>query len=252
MQISEKLATNIAMEVNAAISRIMSVIWLSCSLMFLICSAIVLLSTGFFSALLAAWRWEKSMFKFVLIAGLALSTAFTAQAEQIDPARIVDAANWDGDGRADLAMLVAPVDSASDDQIGIYIYLRDADHELLRLSLSAPNKIWGSTSADGVFGQEPSLKAVGKSSIAIHSQNSAIGRDRWDQTLTIAYRNKQFVVAGYTYNHYDTLDPNAGSSCDYNALAGKLQKNGKDVKTEPRVIPIAQWNDDTGQSICGQ
>ncbi|CCM75235.1 hypothetical protein BN77_2398 [Rhizobium mesoamericanum STM3625] len=56
MQINEKLATNIAMEVNAAISRIMSVIWLSCSLMFSVCSAIVLLSTGFFSALLAAWR----------------------------------------------------------------------------------------------------------------------------------------------------------------------------------------------------
>ncbi|APO74355.1 hypothetical protein AM571_CH01523 [Rhizobium etli 8C-3] len=29
MRINEKLATNIAMEVNAAISRIMSVIWLS-------------------------------------------------------------------------------------------------------------------------------------------------------------------------------------------------------------------------------
>ncbi|ARM11883.1 hypothetical protein Bra5_CH01633 [Rhizobium phaseoli Brasil 5] len=29
MTMSEKLATNIAMEVNAAISRIMSVIWLS-------------------------------------------------------------------------------------------------------------------------------------------------------------------------------------------------------------------------------
>jgi len=254
MQISEKLATNIAMEVNAAISRIMSVIWLSCSLMFLICSSIVLLSTGFSSALLAAWRREKSMFKFVLIAGLALSAAFTANAEQIDAARIVDAAtgDWDGDGGMDLALLVAPADSASDDQIGIYIYLRDSDHELLRLSLSAPNKIWGSTSAEGVFGQEPSLKAVGKSSIAIHSQNSAIGRDRWDQTLTVAYRNKQFVVAGYTYNHYDTLDPNAGGSCDYNALTGKLQKNGQDVKAEPRTIPIAQWNDDTGQAICGQ
>ncbi|CCM75234.1 hypothetical protein [Rhizobium mesoamericanum] len=168
------------------------------------------------------------MFKFVLIAGLVLSTEFTARAEEIDPARIVEAAtgDWDGDGRADLA--------------------------LLRLSLSAPNKIWGSTSADGVFGQEPSLKAAGKSSIAIHSQNSAIGRDRWDQTLTVAYRNKQFVVAGYTYNQYDTLDPNAGGTCDYNALTGKLQKNGKDIKAEPRVIPITQWNDETAQAVCRQ
>ena len=48
--ISEKLATNIAMEVNAAISRIMSVIWLSFALMFLICSMYVLLSTGFHPA----------------------------------------------------------------------------------------------------------------------------------------------------------------------------------------------------------
>lgn len=194
------------------------------------------------------------MFKFVLIAGLALPAAFTARAEQIDPTRIVDAAtgDWDGDGRADLALLVAPEEGANDDQIGIYLYLRDSDHEVLRLSLAAPNKIWGSTNADGVFGQEPSLKAVGKSSIAVHSQNSAIGRDRWDQTLTVAYRNKQFVVAGYTYNHYDTLDPNAAGSCDYNALTGKLQKDSKDVKAEPRVLSIAEWNDDTGQTICGQ
>ncbi|MDM9619695.1 hypothetical protein [Rhizobium sp. S96] len=194
------------------------------------------------------------MFKIVLIAGLTLSAALTAQAEQIDPARIVDAASgdWDADGKNDLALLVAPADSASDDQIGIYIYLRDSEHELLRLSLSAPNKIWGSTNADGIFGQEPSLKAVGKSSIAIHSQNSAVGRDRWDQTLTVAYRNEQFVVAGYTYNHYDTLDPDAAGSCDYNALTGQLQKDGKGVKAESRIIPLAEWTDETGQKICGQ
>ncbi|QFY59849.1 hypothetical protein FZ934_05030 [Rhizobium grahamii] len=194
------------------------------------------------------------MFKFALTTALALSAAFTAQAGQIDPSRIVDAAtgDWDGDGKPDLALLVAPEESATDDQIGIYIYLRDSDHELLRLSVGALNKIWGSTAPDGLFGQEPSIKAVGKSSIAIHSQNSAIGRDRWDQTLTLAYRNKQFVVAGYTYNHYDTLDPDAGGSCDYNALTGKLQKDGKDAKAEARVIPITDWNDETGQSICGQ
>ncbi|KRB53189.1 hypothetical protein ASE04_08225 [Rhizobium sp. Root708] len=194
------------------------------------------------------------MFKFALTAVLALSAAFTTQAGQIDPSRIVDAAagDWDGDGKPDLALLVAPEDSAGDDQIGIYIYLRDNDHELLRLSVNAPNKIWGSTASDGLFGQEPSIKAVGTSSIAIHSQNSAIGRDRWDQTLTLAYRNKQFVVAGYTYNHYDTLDPDAAGSCDYNALTGKLQKDGKDAKAEARVIPITEWNDDTGQSICGR
>lgn len=178
--------------------------------------------------------------------------ATAASAETIDPARIVDAAagDWNQDGLQDLAVLAA----ASEDggEIGIYIYLRDQDHQLLRLAVSAPGKIWGSADADGVFGQEPSIKAAGKSSIAIHSQNSAMGRDRWDQTLTLAYRNKQFIVAGYTYTHYDTLDPNAGGSCDYNALTGSLQKGGKNVKAAPKTIDIQDWTDETGQAICGK
>jgi hypothetical protein len=189
-----------------------------------------------------------------VIAFIAILVATATSAADIDPGTIVDGAtgDWNGDGKLDLAILVAPADAERKEQIGIYIYLRDADHELLRLSASAPSKIWGSTDANGVFGQEPTIKAAGKSSIAVHSQNSAIGRERWDLTLTLAYRNKQFVVAGYTHNHYDTLDPNAGGSCDYNALTGKLQKNGKDVKAAPRVITIEQWSDQTGQSICGQ
>ncbi|PKA41067.1 hypothetical protein CWR43_22800 [Rhizobium sullae] len=187
------------------------------------------------------------------IAFIAILAATATSAADIDAGHIVDAAtgDWNGDGKPDLAILAGPAEAASDEQIGIYIYLRDADHELLRLSARAPDKILGSTDADGVLGQEPSIKAAGKTSIAVRSQNSAIGRERWDQTLTLAYRNKQFVVAGYTYNHYDTL-ANAGGSCDYNALTGKLQKDGKDVKTVPRVIAIEQWSDETGQSICGQ
>jgi hypothetical protein len=177
--------------------------------------------------------------------------ATAASAEAIDPARIVDAAagDWNQDGLQDLAVLAAPADGG---EIGIYIYLRDRDHQLLRLAVSAPGKIWGSTAADGVFGQEPSIKAAGKASIAIHSQNSAIGRDRWDQTLTLAYRDKQFIVAGYTYTHYDTLDPNAGGSCDYNALTGSMRKDGKSVKAAPKTIAIQDWTDETGKAICGE
>jgi hypothetical protein len=184
----------------------------------------------------------------------AVLSAHTALAADGDPTRrIVDAAtgDWNGDGKPDLALLMEPADGGEDDQLGIYIYLRD-EHDLLRLAAAAPNKIGGSTQPDGIFGQEPSIKAAGKSSIAIRSQNSAIGRDRWDQTITLAYRNSQFVVAGYTYNHYDTLDPEAGGSCDYNALTGKLQKDGKDVKAVAQTIAIEQWNDETGQSICGK
>lgn len=188
----------------------------------------------------------------LIILTAALLSAQAAVASDAGPARIVDAAvgDWNGDGKPDLAVLAEAAADAEDDQLGIYIYLRD-DHDLLRLAASAPGKIWGSTAIDGIYGQEPSIKAAGKSSIAVHSQNSAIGRDRWEQTLTLAYRNGQFVVAGYTYSDYDTLDPDAGGTCDYNALTGKLQKGGKDQTSEPRVIAITDWKDETGQSICG-
>ncbi len=177
--------------------------------------------------------------------------ATAASAETIDPARIIDAAtgDWNQDGQQDVAILAAPAEDG--EQIGIYIYLRDQDHQLLRLAVSAPDKISGSTDADGAFGQEPSIKAIGKASIAVRSQNSAIGRDRWDQTLTLVYRDKQFIVAGYTYNHYDTLDPSAGGSCDFNALTGSMQKDGKSVKAAPKTIAIQDWTGETGVAICG-
>lgn len=190
------------------------------------------------------------MRRFIFVA--VLLSANAAFGADPDPARIVDAAvgDWNGDGKPDLALLAEAPDDAADDQLGVYIYLRD-DHDLLRLATSAPGKIWGTTVAEGIYGQEPSIKAAGKSSIAIHSQNSAIGRDRWEQTLTLAYRNNQFVVAGYTYSHYDTLDPDGGGSCDYNILTGKMAAKGKTSTIDPKTIAISDWQDEVGRKACG-
>ena len=72
-----------------------------------------------------------------------LATASPAFAEPIAPERIVDAAvgDWNRDGQQDLALLVAP--PVEGDMIGIYIYVRDKDHPLLKLVSTAPGKIWG-------------------------------------------------------------------------------------------------------------
>lgn len=198
---------------------------------------------------------EITMKPLVVAALISLSATATVAAETaITPARIVDAAigDWNKDGKPDLALLVAPApDDQADNPIGIYIYLRDDEHSLLRLAAAAPNKVWGSTEPDGIFGQEPSIKALPNGSIAVTSQNDAIGRDRWEQTLTLALRNNTFVVAGYTYDYRDTLKPDAGYSCDYNVLTGKATKGGKDLKTEGKTIKIEDWKDDFGQKGCG-
>jgi hypothetical protein len=181
----------------------------------------------------------------------ALAVASSAAAQEIAPKRIIGAAvgDWNKDGNPDLALLVAPEDE--NDNIGIYIYLRDKDHLLLSLAAAAPNKVVGNASLDSLVGQDPTLSALPNGSIAVHSENSGVGRDRWEQTLTIAYRNAAFVVAGFTYSHYDTLDPDHNGSCDYNVLSGKVSSSGKDSKVEPRTVAVADWADAIGTRACG-
>jgi hypothetical protein len=93
-----------------------------------------------------------------------------------------------------------------------------------------------------------------------------IGSARTDQTLTIAYRDNQFVVAGFAYDYVDYLgnathDGEGGNaSCDYNVLTGKgrsakLDKQGKMVEkavaVEGRTIAFKDWSFSTAIDACG-
>ncbi len=180
-----------------------------------------------------------------------LASISCATAGDIDPQRIIAGAtgDWDKDGHQDLALLVAPADETDD--IGIYIYLRDNEHLLLKLAATAPGKVVGNTRLDGMYGQDPSITALPTESIAVHSENTGVGRDHWEQTMTIAYRNAAFVVAGFTYTHYDTLDPDNNGTCDYNVLSGKVSNDGKDRKVDPQTIDVAHWTDERGRKACG-
>ena len=177
-------------------------------------------------------------------------TATTAQAaEAIDPARIVFAAtgDWDKDGSSDLAMLVAPVEGTDEDH-AVYIYLNDGDTDRLKLKTVVPNKVWGDLT---MAGRAPSITALENGSILITTHNDSVGRDRWEQKLTVAYRNFDFVVAGYTYTSYDTLDPNNSAECDFNVLTGKGKSSGKPVATKGEIVLLKDWSDDRGQTVCG-
>jgi len=175
--------------------------------------------------------------------------AIAAQAaEAIDPDRIMFAAtgDWDKDGNTDLAMLVAAAEGSDEDH-AVYIYLNDGDTERLKLKTVAANKVWGNLT---MAGQGPSITALPNGSILITSHNDAIGRDRWEQKLTVAYRNFDFVVAGYTYTSYDTLDPDNTTDCDFNVLTGKGKLDGKPVAVAGEMIFLKDWNDETGQKVC--
>lgn len=90
----------------------------------------------------------------------------------------------------------------------------------------------------GGIGQQPSLTVTPRGSLQVMSHNSAIGRNRWEQVHTLAWRNGAMRVAGYTYRWYDTLKFDDSGSCDLNLLSGKGEVS-KGREDETRMISVS-------------
>ena len=175
----------------------------------------------------------------------------------IRPQDVLDAAvgDWNKDGRDDLALLAAT--SGDDMQVGLYVYLRDAetDGNLLALALAVPDKIWGGRGGDSAaYGQEPSIRALSNGSIAITTQNFGIGRERWEHTISLAHREGRFVVAGLTFTSYDTLQEEEPLTCDLNLLTGRGVVNDRKISFAPLPLQLQDWEtrdgEDPGIRIC--
>jgi hypothetical protein len=264
MTMAAKPARNTEIDANAATSLMKYDISLSFSYMFFLCSILVLTSTPFchffgcaflrstFPCPEPTMRLPTTALCFLLVAGIAATPAAAAD-------RIVDAVvgDWNKDGASDLAVLFVPSADGEEErgtgEIGIGIYLRSSERDLLMPAVSLPDKFWGNAPAgtDGIYGQEPSIKATDSGSILVTTHNDAIGRDRWRQVLTIAYRAGDFIVAGFTYEYYDTLDLERHGSCDLNLLSGKGVVNDKPVKVDPLRTTLKDWQDETGFKACG-
>ncbi len=186
-----------------------------------------------------------------LTAALVFSITAPAAALAADfPAeRIVAMASgdWNKDGAPDLAVIATPGDDGGDDN-GIYVYLAKPEENRLTPVLTLPNAIWGNLT---MYGQEPELAALANGSFTITTKNDAVGRDRWRQSLTIAYRNFDFIVAGYTYSSYDTLNPDGGAECDLNVLTGRGKTNSGPVSGQAQFVLLKDWQDGIARSICG-
>jgi hypothetical protein len=100
-------------------------------------------------------------------------------------------------------------------------------------------------------GTEPEISVNKAGSLVVVFQNDAIGRDRWRQQFTIAFRGGALVVAGYGYQARDTLRPGGGGgSCDVNFLAGRGIRNGKPIKLAGGPIRLSDWTDKSAPAAC--
>lgn len=102
----------------------------------------------------------------------------------------------------------------------------------------------------GGAGQVPSVALADNGSVQVTSMNDAVGRDRWALTLTIAYRDNAYRVAGYTYVWRDTLDLTNNGVCDVNLLTGRgeVSVDGgakQQFAQSLPAMPVTDWTDMT-------
>ncbi|MEM5471351.1 hypothetical protein WNZ14_06400 [Hoeflea sp. AS60] len=153
--------------------------------------------------------------------------------------------DWNKDNAQDAVVMI----ETSNQEFDVLIYLTDENHRL-KLHDYVKSMVWGATT---MYGQEPFVSTRENGSLMITSQNSAIGRDRWEENLTIVYRQNRFIVAGFSYSSYDTLDPDGGGSCDLNLLTGKGIVNEEAIKFDAKAPSILAYADQSEglRKLCG-
>jgi hypothetical protein len=192
------------------------------------------------------------------LAILGLVFAQPALADPIDTASIVTAVTGDfnKDGEKDLALL-----ARGQEDMDLHLLLGVAGRGFFKPADIVKGKVWGVAGpGDDIVGEEPSLEALPNGSLAVYTRNEAIGRSRWTQKLTLAYRGDALVVAGFSYEWRDTLDPNEAGRCDINILTGKGVRETFPENGDPLKKPIAikgqqaafsTWSEETALGACG-
>ncbi|ESY65480.1 MULTISPECIES: hypothetical protein [Mesorhizobium] len=200
-----------------------------------------------------------------LLLAFALVLPTAALAEPIETQKIITAAagDWNGDGAIDLAMIVETEPGAAMD---MHFFLRDKEHNFLKPAGIVQEQMYGEWNGYDRPGYEasyiePELTALPNGSIKLYIPGIPSNGARTDQTLTLAWRNDAFVVAGFAYDYHDYMKDNVASDCDYNLLTGKgksskMQPDGtrlhRTVTVEGKVVPFAEWDSGASFTDCGE
>lgn len=155
---------------------------------------------------------------FHLLAGM----VWAEEPKPIAKQRVISVLNVDlnDDGWADRVILY----EQEDEDAAVDFFIRETENYTLAYAATLAEPIWSGL----MSGTIPSLGVNDAGSLLIKSENIAIGRSRWEQILTIAYRQNALRVVGFTYKWYDTLNLEDNRQCDINLLSGKavLEING--------------------------
>ena len=183
----------------------------------------------------------------VLLASPVLAAPAPGAPSAIPPSKIISATTgaWTDDGSMGRAVLI---DDADNDSVDLVIYTGDSTNPDQGLKLAAfAHDI---ASSGNMFGNTAELRETKKGALQVYSENTAVGRDKWERTMTLAFRGGHFVVSGLTMSAYDDLNPNAATSCDLNFLSGVGKSGKKTLKIAAGGIPVEKWSEDMIPKTC--
>ncbi len=182
----------------------------------------------------------------MLMLGLA---ATPAAPSQIDAAKVIAATtgSFSNDGTMTRAVLIEDKDN---DAADLAIYAANVGDDYVQVAFAHDIAFSGA-----MFGTQPELRTTKTGALQVYSENTGVGRDKWERTLTLAFRDGHYVVAGLTLSAWDGLDPKGGGTCDVNYLTGKGTANPTRgghtaVKVAAGGIPVEKWSEDSVPADC--
>lgn len=159
---------------------------------------------------------------------------------------------------AERAMLMR---SAGEDMTAdLVILASDPDDRAGQPLLVARNLVY----AGSMGGQQPWLEVSERNSLLVRSEQIGIGRSPWEETLTLAWRDGDLLVAGWTQIGWDRLTASS-FRCDWNLLTGDWQadetlqnddgevlREGSQTGRHAMRIPVTDWiaRADALRDIC--
>jgi len=177
----------------------------------------------------------------------AAPAATPAAPATVAPDKVLSAVSgaWTDSGGMDRAVLINDEDNTSADLI-IYVANGPDPSQGVKVASFAHDIAF----AGAMFGNMPELRTAKTGALQIYSENMAVGRDKWERTMTLSYRKGQFVISGLTLSAFDTLDPKAGGSCDINFLTGAGKAGKTKIKLAAGGIPVDKWTEDMIPAAC--
>lgn len=159
--------------------------------------------------------------------------------------------DWNSDGDEDFAVLVVSKTGLGGSTANLEIYERYPEGRVEHV-LTVENFFlaWGHSH----------LTKTSETSFQVGYGNIN-GRFNWRNEMTIAYRNGTYVVAGYTSDTADGMEPENSLFCDFNLLTGDYEvikgdrttlRQGESGRNAPASFPLGDLSDDWGRYIPPQ